>query len=62
MRWLRILIGKYRHDLWGWCPSCNSDAPERDTCPVCRVGFGKPGYTPDGDSVRWIRFVQRDYR
>jgi hypothetical protein len=23
--------------LWvfGFCPECNSDAPERDSCPVC---------------------------
>jgi hypothetical protein len=28
------LIGRYRM-WWGWCPSCNSDAPEIDVCPVC---------------------------
>ena len=61
MRWLRRLRGEWRH-WWGWCPSCNSDAPERDICPVCRIGYGKPGHTEDGSPVRWIRFVDRDYR
>lgn len=21
---------------WGFCPKCNSDAPAKDTCTVCR--------------------------
>lgn len=62
MRWARMLIGAYRHYVWGWCPACNSDAPERDVCPVCRAGYGEPGYTEDGADIRWVRFAERGYR
>lgn len=31
------VVAKWRH-LWHLCPECNSDAPYRDTCPVCLCG------------------------
>ena len=24
--------------IWGWCPECNSDAPYKDVCEVCKGG------------------------
>lgn len=38
-----ILMGRYRL-FFGFCPKCNSDAPELDTCKICSAymwgGFG----------------------
>ena len=35
LKWaLSILVGKFRL-LHGFCPMCNSDAPELYDCPVC---------------------------
>jgi hypothetical protein len=33
--WIRIFI-------WGFCPRCNSDAPEMDECPVCEHDTSSP--------------------
>lgn len=53
MRSLRWLIGAYRA-MWGFCPSCNSDAPAIDTCPVCHEGMLRP--------ASWRAFVERGCR
>ena len=56
MRWLRKMRGRYRM-WWGWCPSCNSDAPALDHCRVCG------GYLSGWDKQEWWpRFAARDYR
>lgn len=32
--WLKMLLPRFR--VWlGFCPMCNSDAPELDSCPLC---------------------------
>jgi len=33
--WVRI-------NIWGFCPECNSDAPEIDNCKVCNWDTGSP--------------------
>lgn len=33
--WIRIMI-------WGFCPACNSDAPELYDCPCCNYATGSP--------------------
>ena len=68
---VRYLVGRYRL-WWGWCPACNSDAPAKDVCGVCRQGLmfrdangqSDDGYTlapwlPSSElkSVWWDRFV-----
>ena len=51
-----VRLGSYWVALWRkwWnlCPECNSDAPYRDTCPVCNCGD-----TPR--EVWWIRYKSR---
>ena len=53
------IVGKFRL-LFGFCPKCNSDAPEIDTCNVCdgyRTGFdGTP--TKEIKKKWWIKFKQ----
>jgi hypothetical protein len=40
----RLLIrGFIRCRIWSFCPKCNSDAPEKDTCSVCENFYGYPG-------------------
>ena len=60
-RLVNRLVGAWRF-WWGFCPACNSDAPEVDTCQVCRAGFR---YRFDGagkhDAERWQRFVDSNY-
>lgn len=58
MAWLRRAIGNYRM-WWGWCPSCNSDAPAIDTCPVCVSGDAQMDIEPEDV---WERFAARSYR
>ncbi len=53
----RYLTGWYRA-MWGWCPRCNSCAPEIDTCPVCKFGRW-PDRTTE---AVWERFAGRGYR
>lgn len=61
MPWLRKQVGAWRM-WWGWCPACNSDAPEVDECEVCRMGWkfrNEPRATMD---VIWQRFLASGYR
>ena len=30
-----LVVALWRN-LWGWCPECNSDAPYKDVCEVCK--------------------------
>ena len=32
-----MLIALWRR-VWGLCPECNSDAPYKDVCEVCKHG------------------------
>lgn len=59
MKWLRAIRGKYRL-MWGWCPSCNSDAPAIDTCEVCHY---EHGWARDRTvETVWAKFVARGYK
>lgn len=40
MRKLFILIRGRIRLFWGFCPACNSDAPEKDNCIVCDNFYG----------------------
>lgn len=51
LRWLTWRVGRYRI-FWGFCPVCNSDAPELDTCAFCR---GERGYR-DKTARKDLRF------
>lgn len=59
MKLFRAALGKYRQ-LWGWCPACNSDAPAKDTCPVCKPEGGR--WSDLTSEVVWARFKARGYR
>lgn len=39
MKTLLIARGRFRL-FWGFCPKCNSDAPEKDNCNVCDNFYG----------------------
>ena len=45
--------------LWGFCPECNSDAPEMDTCKTCKGWWsGSTGNTfppPEKVKADWLR-------
>jgi predicted amidophosphoribosyltransferase len=67
MRLLRRMLGAYRLAL-SFCPSCNSDAPGIDTCPVCEdtkqgwEGHAKWPWSPLLKRRVWFLFERRDYR
>jgi len=53
--WFEYLIGKYRL-MFGFCPLCNSDAPELDFCPVCKSYSSSRGdkFPPEKETKdRW---------
>jgi cytochrome c5 len=59
MRYLVMqLLGGWRL-WWGFCPECNSDAPEKDTCVVCRnyQGFHPP--SEEEKAAWWKRFKEQ---
>jgi hypothetical protein len=39
MKTLLILRGRFRL-FFGFCPQCNSDAPEKDNCKICDNFYG----------------------
>jgi len=47
--------------LWfGFCPACNSEAPEMDTCPVCG-GYRWADEGPPTEYAKrewWARYVK----
>ena len=58
--WLRRLQGRWRL-WWGFCPQCNSDAPELYACPVCEYYHGE--YPPSAETkAAWLsRFEHELY-
>lgn len=39
----RLLIRAFiRCRIFSFCPKCNSDAPEKDTCGICENFYGYP--------------------
>jgi len=57
--WLSYWLGKWRL-WWGFCPNCNNDAPECDTCHVCR---GTRAFPPQPETkllweVKWANRLQ----
>lgn len=62
---LQRIVGRWRL-WWNLCPACNSDAPEVDTCPVCKAWDDLTPYgrcPPDAEikSLWWSRFTVREY-
>ena len=55
VRWMRILNGWKRYKL-GFCPACNSSAPEMYDCKICR--FSELQEYPYRKSEWWERFLQ----
>lgn len=54
-RYLRYLLGHWRL-IWGFCPVCNSDAPEIDSCAWCGGFHGwRSGETRYRERVLWQR-------
>ena len=37
--------------FWGFCPQCNSDAPEKDNCKVCDSFYG---YAEKEQKTKWL--------
>lgn len=55
MKALKLLRGWWRH-IWGFCPACNCDAPECDTCPICEDYSGRvrPAFPfPKEERSKW---------
>ena len=44
MKYLRLLNGWIRLNVWGVCPHCNHDAPLLYECPVCDYYDRLPRY------------------
>lgn len=36
MKTLKLIQAYIRCLIWGFCPKCNSSAPEMDNCTVCQ--------------------------
>jgi len=54
--WLRMIPAKWRV-FCGFCPSCNSDAPEIDGCQCClSYGYGQPFPPSDAIKNKWLEF------
>lgn len=60
-RRLRCLRGHWRL-MFGFCPSCNSDAPKVDTCWVCEDQVRHVLIEGIDKDYVWERFYARDYR
>ena len=50
----RYIIAYWR-SIWGWCPNCNSDAPELYDCPVCNYDTNSP-FSKDKRKRYWERW------
>lgn len=57
MKLIKILIGKLRM-LLGFCPCCNSSAPELYDCAVCNFYHGK--FPPSSATKRlwWENYIK----
>ncbi len=49
MKILFLIRGRFRL-LFGFCPKCNSDAPEKDNCKVC---YNFYGYALKKEKIQW---------
>ena len=58
--WLRRLQGRWRL-WWGFCPQCNSDAPELYACPVCEYYHGEYPPSAETKAAWWARFQDELY-
>lgn len=55
MKYILLLRAKLRI-LFGFCPKCNSDAPEMDTCYVCcGYRWNCLGYPSKGVKKYWYK-------
>lgn len=54
--YFNYLVGRFRLDL-SMCPLCNSDAPEKDHCPICENHTTWP---PDDKTKKewWDRYLK----
>lgn len=52
--WIRIMI-------WGFCPACNSDAPELYDCPCCNYATGSP-FKRSVRKYLWNKWKYLDYQ
>jgi len=55
--WVQFLFIRGRWRIWwGFCPACNSDAPQLYDCTVCHYYSG--GYPPSRmrRAIWWVRF------
>jgi hypothetical protein len=53
-----MLRGRVRL-FWGFCPKCNSDAPEKQNCNICDDFYG---YARDNKILKhkwWSRYENR---
>ena len=53
--WWQSLVGRVRL-FWGFCPECNSSAPEMYSCPTCKnyhSATGDPFPPTDDTKVKW---------
>jgi len=50
---LKLLLAKWRN-FWGFCPECNSDAPEMYDCVVCE----NDNRFPPAKSVKIARMIR----
>lgn len=54
--WFKMLLPRFRVSL-GFCPMCNSDAPELDNCPLCEGYHSANGDTfppPASTKKQWL--------
>ena len=55
----RNIILAWWSNLWGYCPECNSDAPELDNCDVCLNDRESP-FKKERNIELWKRY--KEYR
>jgi hypothetical protein len=55
---IKLLLGYYRN-FWGFCPACNSDAPEMYNCYCC---LGDRVFPPDKQTKkeRMNKFIKKE--
>jgi hypothetical protein len=41
-KYFLLIRGFIRCRIFNFCPKCNSDAPEKDTCSICDDAYGYP--------------------
>jgi hypothetical protein len=61
MRFL-LKLRAYKRAFLGYCPRCNSDAPECDSCRVCANDRTWPQTSARMAYRLWIHFVEPEER